>query len=78
MELITSDRLYIVNYIQIKKKVIFHLRAEIAPGQSKSNGETGMSNTQRTRTPFTAKGALVDIDNLVDLGHQSSSGLDDP
>ena len=37
-----------------------------------------MSNTQRTRTPFTAKGALVDIDNLVDLGHQSSSGLDDP
>ena len=37
-----------------------------------------MSNTQRARTPFTPKGALVDIDNLVDLGHPNSSGLDDP
>ena len=41
-----------------------------------------MSNTQRPRTPFTAKGALVDnlvdLVNLVDLGHPSSSGLDDP
>ena len=77
MQLIINDRFNIIDYIQIKK-VIFHLRAEIAPGPSKSNGEAGMSNTQRTRTPFTAKGGLVDIDNLVDLGHQSSSGLDDP